>query len=129
MRLKSKASEIRKAIRAGEKPKDIAARLGVKINKIYTTKWEMKKTAALKRKISSPKKIAITKSEADLAKKLGVPVNIYAKEKLKAESIKETPLANFVLQELVNLEHQIDRLNTIRSFLSLRLQQLEQNGE
>ena len=42
---------------------------------------------------------------------------------------KPTPNADFVREELVNVERQIDNLNVIASFLTIRLRQLEHNGE
>jgi transposase-like protein len=42
---------------------------------------------------------------------------------------KPTPNADFVREELANVERQIDNLNVIASFLTIRLRQLEHNGE
>ena len=114
----SNASKIRAALRAGEKPKEISQRLKVPINTVYTVNWKMKKA----------KRIVVTKTQSDLAKKLGVPIQAYAKEMLRMQA-KPTPLADFVRAELANLDHDINRLENIRAFLTLRLQQLEQNGE
>lgn len=135
----SKSDKIRAAIKAGKSTKEIVENLKVPISSVYTVRWRMKKEAAKKR-------VVITSDQAFLAKKLGVPLEIYARELIKAKSKKvgrpkkvqippapkvsaPTPVRDFVLQEMVNIEHQIDRLNTIRSFLSIRLQQLEQSGE
>ena len=114
----SNAAKIRSALQAGETAKEISQRLKVPISTVYTVNWKMKKA----------KKVVLTKRQADLAKKLNIPIKTYAKELLRAQA-KPTPLADFVRAELANIEGQISRLGTIASFLSIRLQQLEHNGE
>ena len=124
---KSKADLVRTQLLAGVHPKEIAKNVGVSINRVYTIRWEMKKQNA-----APKKRIVITKSEADLAKKLRVPLEAYARKKLNmpnSPAKKLTPLAVFVKQELENVESQISRLQTIASFLFVRLEQIKQNGE
>lgn len=108
----TKSQLIKSMLLGGKTPKEISHSLNVPVGSVYTARWQMKKEGK-RRKVGRPKKIVQT-----LKFKNSQP-----------PAPKYTPLANFVLQEMVNIEHQIDRLNTIRSFLSIRLQQLEQNGE
>jgi hypothetical protein len=87
------------------------------------------------------KAISEGKTPTAIAKELKVPVNtVYTvrwkmNKAVKQDSVKlpmqhlATPNADFVRDELANIERQIDNLNTIASFLAIRLRQLEQNGE
>jgi len=97
--MRSIASKVRSMIRAGNKPKDISAVLGVSRSKIYNQKYLMKKS---KRASTTP---VVSIPRAD------------------------TSMSDFVRAELATLERQIENLNTIASFMSIRLRQLEQNGE
>jgi transposase-like protein len=49
--------------------------------------------------------------------------------RMSVEAPKPTPNTDFVREELANVERQIDNLNVIASFLTIRLRQLEHNGE
>ena len=100
----SNAAKIRAALAAGDKAKNISQRLKVPISTVYTINWKMKNGKTIKRKI---------------------PFVIDTIEPVK----KQTPLADFIREEVKNLEYDINRLDNIRSFLALRLQQLEQNGK
>lgn len=120
----TKNQAIRKAIEAGEKPKDIAKRLKAAISTVYTVKWKMNKEAK--------NKISITKSEADLAKKLNIPLEVYARQKLKMEQEEiKKPIPSIeqelYIDDLMEIRRQIDNLRVIESFLQTRIQQMEQN--
>lgn len=123
MKTKSKAAQIRTMLMNGKQPKEIAERLRVSVNRVYNENWKMK---------NKPKKrIVLSQGEVDLAKKLAIPIEAYAKQKLKMQNEikKATPLADFVREELAAVERQMDNLSRIASFLAIRLRQLEQNGE
>ena len=100
----SNAAKIRAALAAGDEAKNISQRLKVPISTVYTLKWKMKNGKTATRK---------------------VPFVIDTIEPIK----KSTPLADFISEEIKTLDYDIDRLQNIRAFLSLRRQQLEQNGE
>jgi hypothetical protein len=99
MKKTTKSVQIRKAINEGKTPRTIAKELKVPVNTVYTLRWKMNKEV----------------------KQDGV--------KVSPMKILSTPNADFVRDELANIERQIDNLNTIASFLAIRLRQLEQNGE
>ena len=123
MKTKSKAAQIRTMLMNGKQPKEIAERLRVSVNRVYNENWKLK---------NKPKKrIVLRQSEVDLAKKLAIPIEAYAKQKLKMqnETKKATPLADFVRKELATVERRISDMQTIASFLAIRLGQLEHNGE
>ena len=100
----SNAAKIRAALAAGDGAKNISQRLKVPISTVYTLKWKMKNGKKVTRK---------------------VPFVIDTIEPIK----KSTPLADFIGEEIKALDYDIDRLQNIRAFLSLRQQQLGQNGE
>jgi hypothetical protein len=100
----SNAAKIRSALRAGETAKEISQRLKVPISTVYTVNWKMKNGKTVTRK---------------------APFVIDTIEPIK----KSTPLADFIGEEIKALDYDIDRLQIIRAFLSLRRQQLGQNGE
>ena len=122
MRTKTRKTEqIQAAIKAGNSVAAIAKKFKVKPQTVYSMRWQMK---------NGMKKVTISKVEATIAKKLGVPLEVYAKEKIRMNkeiAPKPTPNTDFVREELANVERQID--NLIASFLAIRLRQLEQNGE
>jgi transposase-like protein len=124
MRTKTRKTEqIQAAIKAGNSVAAIAKKFKVKPQTVYSMRWQMK---------NGMKKVAISKVEATIVKKLGVPLEVYAKEKIRMNkeiAPKPTPNTDFVREELANVERQIDNLNVIASFLAIRLRQLEQNGE
>ena len=123
MKTKSQAAQIRAMLMEGKKPKEIAERLRVSVNRVYNENWKLK---------NKPKKrIVISQGEVDLAKKLAIPIKAYAKEKLKMQNKikKAIPLADFVREELATVERRISDMQTVASFLAIRLRQLEQNGE
>jgi transposase-like protein len=124
MRTKTRKTEqIQAAIKAGNSVAAIAKKFKVKPQTVYSIRWQMK---------NGMKKVAISKVEATIVKKLGVPLEVYAKEKIRMNkeiAPKPTPNTDFVREELANVERQIDNLNVIASFLAIRLRQLEQNGE
>jgi len=117
----SNAEKIREAVKAGEKPRDISKRLNIPVSTVYTVSWKMRQPKKRKR-------IVISKERADLAKRLNIPLEKYARALVAAEK-KATPYADFIKEELENVEQQIGRLQTIASFLTIRQQQLAQNGE
>lgn len=124
MRTKTRKTEqIQAAIKAGNSVASIAKKFKIKPQTVYSMRWQMK---------NGMKKVTISKVEATIAKKLGVPLKVYAKEKIRMNkeiAPKPTPNTDFVREELANVERQIDNLNVIASFLAIRLRQLEQNGE
>ena len=124
MRTKTRKTEqIQAAIKAGNSVAAIAKKFKVKPQTVYSMRWQMK---------NGMKKVTISKVEATIVKKLGVPLEVYAKEKIRMNkeiAPKPTPNTDFVREELANVERQIDNLNVIASFLAIRLRQLEQNGE
>ena len=102
--MKPKSAMIRSMLKAGKTVKEITKALKVSPQFVYTQKWMMK---------GGEKKVAARKM-----------VLQYEKTSKKA-----TPNADFIREELANIERQIDNLNVIASFLAIRLRQLEQNGE
>lgn len=58
----TKSEMIRKALRAGAKPKNIAKRLGVPVQTVYTLSWKMKSKAA---RPSLPVEAVLTHEQAD----------------------------------------------------------------
>ena len=102
--MKPKSAMIRSMLKAGKTVKEITKALKVSPQFVYTQKWMMK---------GGEKKVAARKKM------------LQSKETSK----KATPNADFIREELANIERQIDNLNIIASFLAIRLRQLEQNGE
>jgi len=87
-----------------------------------------------------PRKVLISKAEADVAQKLGVPLETYAQEKIKASRVKRKPFKrtpkeealfnrlmndnislltqnNELLRELTELKHQINGFRAVISYL------------
>ena len=121
MKTKSKSAQIREAIKTGSKPKAIANRLGVPVNYVYNEKYKMKKATPKKR-------VVVTKTEANIAKKLNIPLEAYAKEKLKLEENKKlepTIEQQFYIDELMEIRKQISDLEVIEEFLKMRIKQME----
>lgn len=119
----SNAEKIRTAVKAGEKPKEISKRLNIPVSTVYTVSWKMRNPKKRKR-------VVISSRQAELAKRLEIPIKAYAKQLVKLSEPKTaTPYADFIREELENVEQQIGRLQTIASFLTIRQQQLAQNGE
>lgn len=127
MKKVSKAAKIREAISANEKPRDIAKRLKVPVSAVYTEGWKLRKEAK--------KKVTVNRTEAMLAKKVGISIEQYAEQKMLAANSKIVfehkpvdPALEFLRDELASVERQIDTLNTVASFLTIRLRQMEQNN-
>ena len=106
----TKSTMVRSLLRAGKTAKEISKTLKVSPQFVYTQKWMMK-GGNKKVKVNAAKKKA----------QLHQPKILL--------TAKPTPLTDFVREELANIERQIDNLNTIASFLAIRLRQMEQNGE
>ena len=102
--MKTKSATIRSMLKAGKTVKEITKAVKVSPQVVYTQKWMMK---------GGEKKVAARKMILQF----------------KEANKKATPNADFVREELANVERQIDNLNVIASFLAIRLRQLEQNGE
>ena len=128
MKTKSKAEKIRAAIKAGHSIKDIQTKFKVPLQSIYTVRWQLKKAQNKKEPI---KKVLIRKSEADVAKKLGVPFKAYVEEKIKLENAKPTteyPIEmETYMDDLAEIRRQISNLHTIEAFLQIRVDQMRQN--
>ena len=100
----TKSTMVRNLLRAGKTAKEISKTLKVSPQFVYTQNWMMKNgNKKVKTNATNQPKILIT--------------------------AKPTPMTDFVREELANIERQIDNLNTIASFLAIRLRQMEQNGE
>ena len=123
MKTKSKSAQIREAITAGEASPAIAKRLKVPISYVYNEKYKMKK--------ESPKKrVVLRRAEAEIATKLGIPLKDYAKTKMKMEQEekqKQTPSIQqqLYIDDLMEINKQIDTLETIASFLKIRIEQMQ----
>lgn len=129
MKKQSKSEKIRKELETGKSPKEVAAALKLPISSVYTVNWKRKKALVRAKAISRLKKVQLRESEVELAKKMNIPIKTYAKEKAKLLlANKSDPALDFLREELASVERQIDNLNTVASFLTIRLRQLEQNG-
>lgn len=102
MKKVSKVAKIRAALSAGQKPKDVAKNLKVSISSVYTEGWRMRKESKVK---ASNKLPPMPKFQP-----------------------KPDPGVEFLREELASVERRIDTLNTVASFLAIRLRQMEQNA-
>lgn len=110
----SKASKIRAELEAGGTPKEVAAKLKVPVQMVYTENWKRKKTVKKKKEVLNAANKVFNKE--------------YKQKVRMALEYKPDPALDFLREELASIERQIDNLNTIASFLAIRLRQLEQNG-
>ena len=121
----SRADKVRAAIEAGEPVKDIAARFKLKPQTVYTMRWKMNQ--------ESKKRVVVTRAEVDVAKKLGIPIETYAKEKLKLEQspppVQYPVEMESYIDDLMEIRRQIDSLHTIEAFLQIRIDQMKQNAQ
>lgn len=121
MKKVNKSAKIREAIEAGETAQSIAKSLKIPVGYVYNERYKMKK-AGVKAKALARKKKQILK----------VTNKVFDKEYSKAKMIFEhkpvDPALEFLRDELASVERQIDTLNTVASFLTIRLRQMEQNN-
>ena len=121
----SKTDKIRAALEAGESVKNIAAKFKIKPQTVYTMRWKMNQ--------ASKKRVVVTRAEVDIAKKLGIPIEIYAKEKLKVEQspppVQYPAEMEAYTDDLMEIRRQIDSLHTIEAFLQIRIDQMKQNAQ
>lgn len=103
MKKVSKVAKIRAALSAGQKPKDVAKNLKVSISSVYTENWKMRQE----------NKVKTTANKLPPMPKF---------------QPKPDPAFDFLRDELASVERQIDTLNTVASFLAIRLRQMEQNA-
>lgn len=111
--MKSKSQKIRDAIAAGKTNKEIVEQFRAPISTVYTIRSKMKH-AKPANKVGRPRKHV-------------APVRVSVATPVAAKPA--TPMSDFIREELANVERQIDNMQTIASFLTIRLRQLEQNGE
>ena len=125
MKRNTRAAKIRAAIEAGESVKDIAARFKLKPQTVYTLRWKMKQ--------ESKKRVVVTRAEVDVAKKLGIPIETYAKEKLKLEQspppVQYPVEMESYIDDLMEIRRQINDLHVIEAFLQVRVEQMKQNAQ
>lgn len=103
----TKAAQIRKALGAGELPKDIAKKLKVTVARVYNERWKLakkKNVGAKSARGGRPKKVVLNQQQANIAK----DQDIY-------------------IDDLMEIRRQIDDLRVIEAFLQVRIQQLGQN--
>ena len=111
MRKRSKAAKIVKELETGKTPKEVASALKVPISSVYTVNWKRKRDLALAKGLSRLNKL-----------RMAVDPPLDSKPPVV------DPALDFLREELASVERQIDNLNTVASFLTIRLRQLEQNG-
>lgn len=111
MKKQSKSEKIRKELETGKSPKEVAAALKLPISSVYTVNWKRKKALVRAKGLSR-------------LNKLMAAVNPPITPKPPAQD----PALDFLREELASVERQIDNLNTVASFLTIRLRQLEQNA-
>ena len=109
--MKSKSQKVREAIEQGLSNKEIVEKLKIPVSTVYTVRWAVKKGIQPK-KLGRPRK---HKAHVRVA----TPVAPKS----------TTPMSDFLREELAGIERQIDNLHTIASFLTIRLRQMEHNGE
>jgi uncharacterized protein YaiL (DUF2058 family) len=128
MKTKSKSAKAREALASGMSVKDVATKFKLSTATVYGIRWAVKK--------ASKKRIVISRTEADLAKKLAIPIETYAKEKLKLQQQTEAqkiennlpPEYEAYVDDLMEIRRQIDNLHTIEAFLQIRVDQMKQNA-
>lgn len=137
----SRAAKVRAALEAGESVKDIAARFKLKPQTVYTLRWKMKNDKKRRYNLSKLKpNVPLVVDQTNVvvgktvSRKIGRPKKVLTFNKLKEVADKLTTqnnntASNFLREELTSIERQIDNLHTIASFLTIRLRQMEQNGE
>ena len=138
----SRAAKVRAALEAGESVKDIAARFKLKPQTVYTLRWKMNQESKKRRynlsKLKPNVPLVVDQTNVVVGKtvsrKIGRPKKVLTFNKLKEVADKLTTqnnntASNFLREELASIERQIDNLHTIASFLTIRLRQMEQNGE
>lgn len=123
MKTKSKSAQIREALLSGEASPAIAKQLKVPISYVYNEKYKLKKATPKKR-------VVLRRAEAEIATKLGIPLKDYAKTKMKMEQEekqKQTPSIEqqLYIDDLMEIKKQIDTLETIASFLKIRIEQMQ----
>ena len=116
MKTKSQAAKIRTMLMKGKKPREVAESLRVPVSRVYTENWKMKNTS---------KRVPMAIDEIKMPKEQVKALT----EAVTKKPAKATPLTDFVREELASLERRIDDMQTVASFLAIRLRQLEQNGE
>ena len=125
MKRNTRAAKVRAAIEAGESVKDIAARFKLKPQTVYTLRWKMNQ--------ESKKRVVVTRAEVDVAKKLGIPIETYAKEKLKLEQspppVQYPAEMESYIDDLMEIRRQINDLHVIEAFLQVRVEQMKQNAQ
>ena len=125
MKRNTRAAKVRAAIEAGESVKDIAARFKLKPQTVYTLRWKMNQ--------ESKKRVVVTRAEVDVAKKLGIPIETYAKEKLKLEQspppVQYPVEMESYIDDLMEIRRQINDLHVIEAFLQVRVEQMKQNAQ
>lgn len=137
----SKSSVVRDMTIAGKSPKEISKSLNVPLSTVYTVRWKMKNDKKRRYNLSKlkpnvPLVVDQTNVVVDktVSRKIGRPKKVLTFAKLKKVSDKlatqnNNTASNFLREELASIERQIDNLHTIASFLTIRLRQMEQNGE
>lgn len=137
----SKSSVVRDMTIAGKSPKEISKSLNVPLSTVYTVRWKMKNDKKRRYNLSKLKpNVPLVVDQTNVvvgktvSRKIGRPKKVLTFNKLKEVADKLTTqnnntASNFLREELASIERQIDNLHTIASFLTIRLRQMEQNGE
>lgn len=129
MKTKSKSAKAREALASGMSVKSVAAKFKLSPATVYGIRWAVKK--------ASKKRVVISRTEADLAKKLAIPIETYAKEKLKLQQQTEAqkiannlpPEYEAYMEDLAEIRRQVNNLHTIEAFLQIRVDQMKQNAK
>lgn len=100
MKTKSKSAQVRNMILEGRATKDIVAQCKVSPSVVYNMKYKMHKE-------KNP------------------PLRI----RTQVRPVEPTKYSQHLRAELATIELQINNLQSIQAFLSIRIQQLEMNGE